>query len=91
MPCGRLSWRVLTGNIFGNDVFIRLPDCARFVFGNLAWGPVPTHRMWVGLSRFTGIAHEHSSSVWRTSSAVKAVYDRACRDNGYFLFEYSIE
>ena len=27
MPCGRLSWRVLTGNIFGNDG-IRLPAMA---------------------------------------------------------------
>jgi len=65
-------------NWHSRDLCIRLPNWTGFVFGNLEWGPMPTHRMWVGLSRFTGIAHEPSLSVWRTSLAVKEVYDRAC-------------
>ena len=56
--CGRGRRRLLTGSPSRNDVCIWLPDWPGFVFGNLARGPVPTHRMRVGLSRFTGIAHE---------------------------------
>jgi hypothetical protein len=68
--CGGGPWRLLTGSSCRNDVEISLPDWPRFVFGNLAWGSVPTHRMWIGLGRFSGIAHEPASLVWRTSSAV---------------------
>ena len=56
-PCATGLRRRLTGSSFRNDVGVRLPNRPRFVFGYLAWCPVPAHRMWVGLSRSTGIAH----------------------------------
>ena len=54
--------------IRGDNIFVRLPDWSRFVFGNLAWCPVPAHWMWVGLGRCIGIAHEPASLVLRTPS-----------------------
>ena len=74
------SWprRLQTVSVSRDDVCIRLPDWSRFVFGNLAWSPVPTRGMWVGLGRVSWIAHEPSSLVWHTSLALKQVYDLAC-------------
>lgn len=70
-PCGGGPRRLQTGSFWRNDVKIRLPDWPRFVFGNLAWGSMPTHRMWVGLGPSSWIAHESCLIlVWRTSSAV---------------------
>jgi hypothetical protein len=52
---GRLCRGGFTGNPLG--LLVGLPDCAGFVFGDLAGSPVATHRMRVDLSAVAWIAH----------------------------------
>ena len=75
--------RLFTLIILGDDVYVRLPDWSRFVFGDLLWCPVPAHRMWVGLGRFSWIAHEPSWLVWRTSAAVSIKHTTPSRPRAF--------
>ncbi len=75
--------RLLILSALGADVWVLLPDWSRFVFGNLAWGPVPAHRMWVDLGRCIGIAHAPSWLVWRTSAAVSITHTSPLRQRAF--------